>query len=685
MSDWCKTSVSIIKEVSNGIRLRKGIIVNRTRFLVSIFVGVLGIAFIAGCADKEDKPAKRPNIIFLLTDDQRNDTLGCAGHPVVKTPNIDKLAGDGVRFENCFVTTAICAASRASIFTGLMERTHGYTFGKPAVTEKYTSTSYPALLKQAGYRTGFVGKYGCLMENDKDIFDFKKVVGGPGYFKQPDGSVLESTEVIGNIAKDFVDTDDNRPFCLSVSFRASHAVDGNHEPGKGHYPYPLGLSEFYEDQQMPLPNLNDPKYFDSLPEYLQTSMNRERFHWRWDTPEKYQTNMRAYYRMITGIDDVVGHLVKQLEEKGLADNTVIIYTADNGYYMGDRGFAGKWSHFEQSLRIPLIVYDPRLPKGQRGRVVEQTALNIDFAPTMLELAEVEIPENYEGRSLNPVVTDDAAKISDWRKEFFCEHLMDNPKIPKWEGVHTERYKYARYFEQVPVYEFLHDLKTDPTEFTNLVTNPDYKEVLAKMRSKVDTFAKENPRILLAENLQCEYKTSPLGIDVEKPRLGWTFKSEVRGQKQTAYQVIVSSSFKNVMEGKGDIWDSGKVSDNSSQVLYGGDPLKSATVYHWRVRFWDKDGKETRWCKPSTFETGLIKQSDWTAKWINDGKKNPTVEEDFFKFDPAPLFRKDFDSPKPIEKARLYITGLGYYEASLNARRVGDHMLDPGWTNYPERV
>jgi arylsulfatase A-like enzyme len=477
------------------------------RFLQNIIVGMMVSVLLAGCFACKEKPAcakdemlqaKRPNIILLLTDDQRNDILGCAGHPVVQTPNIDKLAARGVRFTNCFVTTSICAASRASIFTGLHERTHGYTFGKPAVAEKYTLSSYPALLKQAGYRTGFIGKYGCKMENDGGIFDYNQYVPGPGYIKQSDGSEMESTDVMGIFANEFVSENDDRPFCLSVSFHASHADDSNHKPGKGHYPYPEGVSELYKDQKMPAPNLSDAKYFETVPEFLKKSLNRERYFWRWDTPEKYQVNLRAYFRMLSGIDAVVGRLMETLKEKGLADNTVIIYTADNGYYMADRGFAGKWSHFEQSLRVPLVVYDPRLPKKQRGRVVDPMALNIDLAPTILELAQINIPKHYQGRSLMPVVK--KKPLRDWRDSIFNEHLMETSnlggvdlgyeRVPKWEGVRTERYKYANYFSQEPAYEFLHDMKKDPTEFKNLASDPKYKNVLEKMRSKTRSYIKQ---------------------------------------------------------------------------------------------------------------------------------------------------------------------------------------------------
>jgi arylsulfatase A-like enzyme len=214
-------------------------------------------------------------------------------------------------------------------------------------------------------------------------------------------------------------------------------------------------------------------------------MNRKRYFWRWDTPEKYQKNMRAYFRMLSGIDRVIGRIRRELEQRGLADNTVIVYTADNGYYMGDRGFAGKWTHYEQSLRVPLIVYDPRQPKEKRGAVRDEMALNIDIPATMLQLAGVEIPARYQGRSITPLLR--GGDVREWRNDFFCEHLLDNPDIPKWEGVRGERYVYARYFEQEPVYEFLHDLETDPDQLVNLAADPGYSEILAAMRKRCDEF------------------------------------------------------------------------------------------------------------------------------------------------------------------------------------------------------
>lgn len=426
----------------------------------------------------------RPNILFLLIDDQRNDTLGCAGHPIIQTPVIDSLAEQGVRFENAFVTTSICAASRASIFTGLHERTHGYTFIKPPLSKTHMSASYPALLREAGYRTGFVGKYGVKTQGNPEagMFDFFSPHGRNPYFKkQADGSLRHETEIAGDKAIEFLKGNpQGQPFCLSVSFNAVHAEDGDR---KNHYPWPKAVDGLYDDVEIPAPRLSDPAIFENQPDFLKNSMNRQRYAWRWDTPEKYQKNMKAYFRMISGVDHVIGRIRHELEQLGLADNTVIIYMGDNGYYMGDRGFAGKWSHYEQSLRVPLIIYDPRLEQQQRGAVKGQVALNIDAPATMLALAGLEAPAHYQGGSLIPLLQ--GKGVPDWRTDFFCEHLMEHKDIPKWEGVRDERYVYARYFGQEPVFEFLHDLKADPDQLVNLASNPEYKEILTRMKSRSD--------------------------------------------------------------------------------------------------------------------------------------------------------------------------------------------------------
>ena len=187
-------------------------------------------------------------------------------------------------------------------------------------------------------------------------------------------------------------------------------------------------------------------------------------------------------------------------------------------------------------------------------------------------------------------------------------------------------------------------------------------------------------------LKCEYRTNPLGIDTSRPRLSWKLFSDIRGQFQTAYQILVASSEDKLSESHADLWNSGKViSRQSLNIAYAGKALESRIRCYWKVRVWGKRGQVSPWSKPAWWEMAFLEEDDWSAYWINDGKENPVNDKDFYQNDPAPLFRKEFMLEKTVEKARLYITGLGYYEAYLNGDRIGDSVLEPAWTNYSQRI
>ncbi len=222
------------------------------------------------------------------------------------------------------------------------------------------------------------------------------------------------------------------------------------------------------------------EFFLQQPKFLQDSESRVRFHWRFDEPQKYQAMVRGYYRMITDIDRVVGRLREALQQRGLDQKTVIAFTADNGYFLGERGFADKWYLYEHSVRVPLIIYDPRASSEQRGKTVDQTCLNVDLAPTLLDFAGVAIPKHYQGRSLVPLLQ---GNVADWRTDFFYEHLFERDNIPKSEGVRTPQYAYIRWFEQQPVVEELYDHQADPEEEHNLVNDPKYAETLENLRKR----------------------------------------------------------------------------------------------------------------------------------------------------------------------------------------------------------
>ena len=403
------------------------------------------------------------------------------------------MANQGVRFETPSSRPPHVGGS-GNPFGGLL-RTQASISGHPGPANQH-SVRIPILpfLKRQVIAPDLGKEHVSLAgESAGLMWDVRQRIGRKPFFKkQPDGSMRHETQILGDWAIDFLkDQPEDQPFCLQVSFNATHAEDGDKRPGIGHYPWPKVTDGMYEGQRMPLPPLNDPSIYEAQPDFLKKSINRQRYFWRWDTAEKYQTNMRAYFRMISGIDHVVGRLVKQLEEQGLADNTVILYTADNGYYLGDRGFAGKWTHYEESLRVPLVVYDPRLPKAKQGRVLSEMTLNSDVGSTLIDLAGLPVPEVHTGRSFSSLMQGD--ETSGWRKDFLCEFLAVPGTIPRWEGVRGERMSYARYFvdgPEKPPYEFLFDLKNDPKQLTNLARKKSDDPLLQRMRNRCDELVAE---------------------------------------------------------------------------------------------------------------------------------------------------------------------------------------------------
>jgi arylsulfatase A-like enzyme len=451
--------------------------------------------------------ADQPNIVFFLADDQTTSTLGCYGNRIVRTPNIDSLAARGTRFENAFVSHSICWVSRTTILTGLTGRTYGSQGNHELARAEAVNQLYSDHLREAGYRTGFFGKWHAKMpagyQREAHFDEFKAIDRNPFYKTHPDGSLRHETDLIVDHGIEFLKSQPKgKPFALNLWFNACHAEDSDRRPGIGHFPWPESTNGMYEDVTIAPPRLNDPSIFESLPTFLQTTINRERFFWRWNTPEKYQTNIRAYYRMVSGIDHAIGRFQAALRELGLEQNTIIVYSADNGYHMGNRGLAGKWTHFEESLRVPLIVMDPRVTSEKQNRVVSDIALNMDLPATFLDWAGAIIPARYQGASLKPIV--ETGTSTNWRTESFHEHFAVRNRIPAYEGVRSEQYKYARYVDHKG-YEFLHDLKHDPDELKNLANDPQYAQVLADFRKRTDKWVSSYGGPL--EPLDVEFATS----------------------------------------------------------------------------------------------------------------------------------------------------------------------------------
>jgi arylsulfatase A-like enzyme len=300
---------------------------------------------------------------------------------------------------------------------------------------------------------------------------------------------------MGNQAEEFLaGCTQDQPFHLSISFKAPHVQDS---PSVKSVQFPFDpepeIANLYSDITIPPPATANNDLFERFPDIIKNSENRSRWAVRYFGPARTQESLKGYYRLISGVDLAVGRIVAKLDELGFADNTVILFSSDHGQYLGDYGLAGKWYPHEVSIRVPMIVYDPRLPQSVQHSRRSEFALSIDLAPTMLELAGVDIPERMQGRSLLPVLRREIP--SDWRQEFYYEYLFNPPwegmTIPRNEGIRTQRWKYIQYIDSQPRFEELYDLDVDPLETMNLATQPEqqqrmneFREQLGRMRAAV---------------------------------------------------------------------------------------------------------------------------------------------------------------------------------------------------------
>jgi arylsulfatase A-like enzyme len=447
--------------------------------IIHLGLCIITALFSATSDARAQQPAKkRPNIVFLLADDLRWNVLGCTGDKLAKTPHLDALAQRGVQFRNMFVTTSICAVSRASILSGQYARRHKINDFATSFTPDAYANTYPMLMKLAGYRVGFIGKFGVGSKMPDASFDYWKGFPGQGnYFGK--GETVHLTARMGNQALEFLQgCKKDQPFCLSVSFKCPHAMDA----AKREYPPDPRDEELFKDVTFPMPKTTDAKFFLAKPKFVQDSESRKRWERRFKTPEMFQTILRDYYRLVTGMDREVGRIVAELERLGLADDTIIIFTSDNGYFFGEHGFADKWYLYEESIRVPLIVYDPVLPKERRNRTVDAMALNIDLAPTMLDYAGVAVPKSMQGANLRPWLRGEA--LRKWREDWFYEHHTAIKIIPPSEGVRTTRWAYLRWMKDAsnPVEE-LYDVLADPLQERNLAPLVEHEKTLRLLRGR----------------------------------------------------------------------------------------------------------------------------------------------------------------------------------------------------------
>ena len=487
----------------------------------------------------------RPNIVFLLADDMRADAMSCAGNPALRTPELDRLAREGLRFTNAFVTTAICATSRASILTGQYARRHGVNDFRTTLPD--LDATYPMRLKRAGYYVGFAGKWGVgdaggdwfgrcarafdfwagdtgqssywhgracnyvrnngTTERERFACDCPAAAraaegvdpaagGGNFYFRTGDEPTLDAggphpalvdpvhteTAVFPRKVRQFLDARPaGKPFCLSLSFKSAHA------PWDG---YDAQFADAFTGQDLPRAATVSLADAERQPAFLRQSLAGPFGLAMVRRDDLRLREQRKYYRLILTLDAAVGAVRRELEARGLAGDTVIVFTSDHGHLLGEHGFFGKWTMFEESIRVPLVIADPRVPAARRGRTSAALALNIDVAPTLLAFAGVPVPPDVQGKSLAPLLDDLDAPLRD---EFFYEHLFAHgPRAPshieRSEGVRTRDWKYVAYPDQTgPTSEQLFDLAADPLERTDLAPDPAHAERLAAMRATASQY------------------------------------------------------------------------------------------------------------------------------------------------------------------------------------------------------
>lgn len=429
---------------------------------------------------------KRPNIIYLMADDQNVGSVGCYGNPEVVTPNMDKLGSDGVIFGNHYNTTAICMASRATVFTGMYEYKTGTNFSHGNMKPNVWARSYPVLLRQAGYLTAFAGKFGMevqgrgLCESDFDFWG-----GGPGqttYVTKENESMAKyadkyphSTLSYGAFGQDVIRAaaKQDKPFCLSISFKAPHR--------------PVTPDPKFDNVYAGRTFTKPANYGRAAGEHMSPQSKQGRQYprftgWQYDTD--YDGVMAKYYQLIYAIDVALGMIRDELEAQGIADNTVIIYTSDNGYICGAHGYASKVLPMEESSRAPLMIYDPRSPSaGKRWRSAALTG-NVDFAPTILELAGLPVPGNMDGHSLIPLLKNPE---SDIREQMMFVNTWGPPPTQSL-SVLTRELKYTYWWygdATMRPFEELYHLTRDPLEMKNLAKDSDAASMLGMMREKYD--------------------------------------------------------------------------------------------------------------------------------------------------------------------------------------------------------
>ncbi|GHU99739.1 sulfatase [Bacteroidia bacterium] len=480
-------------------------------------------------AQNKKTETKRPNILFIMSDDHSYQTIGAYGHGLNQTPNIDRIAQSGMLFRNSYVGNSISGPCRAIVLTGMHSHMNGfYDNGGKSVFDG-SQTTFPKLLQSAGYQTAIIGKWHLV--STPTGFDHYCIHTGQGSYYgpdmiEPDGKKTYKGEYATDLtlrkSVEWLDgRDDSKPFCLMMHFKAPH---------RNWMPAPQKM-DMYEDATFPLPATFYDDYRGRRAAAEQKMSIDKDMTLEWDTkmlgipgasenlekaelsrmtPEqraafdrvygriqqdftarnlqgkelaewKYQRYMRDYLKVISSVDDNVGLMIDYLEKNGLWENTIVVYTADQGFYMGEHGWFDKRFMYEESFRAPLMIHYPPLIKkgGVENRSLVQ---NIDFAPTFLDLAGVEVPEQMQGESLRPILSGKKQKIRNALYYHYYEFPLPHA-VKRHFGIRDERYKLIHFYYNIDTWE-LFDLKNDPQEMNNLIDDPKYKNVIAGLKTKL---------------------------------------------------------------------------------------------------------------------------------------------------------------------------------------------------------
>ena len=366
------------------------------------------------------------NVVLFYADDWTQKVLGKL-NPLVKTPNIDHMADNGMLFVNNCVTTSVCWMSRATLVTGVYSSRHLET-EPPSMnmfsTNPWNQTLFP-LMKQNDYFTGIVGKWHAPQpeEHMKAAFDRSRFYYGKHWVER-DGKWRHVTELNQEDSIKFLqDRPKDRPFFLKVSFFATHADDANQT--YSYQPQPSSIENLYNDITVPTPKTATDAHWKDLPPFFKDN-NEGRNRWRKRfEPDYYQENVKNLYRMASEVDTAVGNIIEELKAQGVYNNTLLLFTTDNGNLHGEHGLAEKWYPFEESIRVPLVIYDPRMPADKRGTVNEDWTLSIDLAPTILGAGGIEPSDFMQGRDIADLYLEDDGPSS-WRQDWFYEFNRGNP-------------------------------------------------------------------------------------------------------------------------------------------------------------------------------------------------------------------------------------------------------------------